>query len=70
MIRSKSLIYAAVLFLLVGCGSTSIFSESSSTSGDVPITFNNPVWEPVLADPSIIRGDDGTFYAFGTQDNA
>lgn len=32
-------------------------------------TFSNPVFEPVLADPSIIRGDDGYFYAYGTEDD-
>ena len=26
-------------------------------------TFNNPVWEPILADPSIIRDENGVWYA-------
>ncbi|MBE0701234.1 MAG: family 43 glycosylhydrolase [Acholeplasmataceae bacterium] len=29
--------------------------------------YSNPVWEPVLADPAVIR-HEGTFYAYGTQD--
>ena len=43
---------------------------SNESSEEVPTDYENPVWEPVLADPAIIRGDDGIFYAYGTQDNA
>ncbi|MET3196472.1 family 43 glycosylhydrolase [Gottfriedia sp. OAE603] len=32
-------------------------------------TYVNPVFEPVLADPSIIKGKDQYFYAYGTQDD-
>lgn len=32
-------------------------------------TYSNPVFEPVLADPSIIRAKDNYFYAYGTQDD-
>ncbi|ADU29306.1 family 43 glycosylhydrolase [Evansella cellulosilytica] len=31
--------------------------------------FKNPVFEPVLADPSIIKGEDGYYYAYGTEDD-
>ncbi|WP_274364125.1 family 43 glycosylhydrolase [Paenibacillus thermotolerans] len=34
-----------------------------------PVLYTNPVFEPVLADPSVIRGEDGLFYAFGTEDD-
>jgi arabinan endo-1,5-alpha-L-arabinosidase len=49
---------ATVAFALVtaGCG--------SSTP-----RYENPVFEPVLADPSVVRADDGTFYAYGTEDD-
>ncbi|QGQ94522.1 arabinan endo-1,5-alpha-L-arabinosidase [Paenibacillus psychroresistens] len=30
--------------------------------------YTNPVFEPVLADPAILRGADGFFYAYGTED--
>jgi len=30
--------------------------------------YQNPVYEPVLADPSIIAADDGYYYAYGTED--
>lgn len=31
--------------------------------------YLNPVFEPVFADPSVIRADDGLFYAFATEDD-
>ena len=31
-------------------------------------TYINPVFKPVLADPSIVRTGDGMFYAYGTED--
>jgi len=31
--------------------------------------YHNPVFEPILADPTVIKADDGWFYAYGTQDN-
>lgn len=42
----------------------------SIASSETPTDYTNPVWEPVLADPAVIRDDDGTYYAYGTQDNA
>ncbi|WP_396266269.1 family 43 glycosylhydrolase [Halobacillus amylolyticus] len=30
--------------------------------------YTNPVFEPVLADPTVIKADDGSFYAYGTED--
>lgn len=34
------------------------------------VTYTNPVFEPILADPSVIRDPEtGYFYAYGTQDN-
>jgi arabinan endo-1,5-alpha-L-arabinosidase len=35
----------------------------------ISATYQNPVFEPVLADPSVIKGKDGYFYAYGTQDD-
>jgi arabinan endo-1,5-alpha-L-arabinosidase len=34
-----------------------------------PLAYENPVFEPILADPTAIRTDDGTYYAYGTQDD-
>ncbi|MCC4722333.1 family 43 glycosylhydrolase [Salinicoccus sp. RF5] len=30
--------------------------------------YTNPVFEPTLADPTVIESDDGYFYAYGTED--
>lgn len=32
------------------------------------ISYFNPVFEPIFADPAVIRGDDGYFYAYATED--
>jgi len=51
---------------LAGC--TGLLGENDESGP----TFENPVFEPTLADPSVIRhdGEDGeTFYAYGTEDN-
>lgn len=32
-------------------------------------TYINPVFQPDLADPTIVRGNDGWFYAYGTQND-
>ncbi|WP_027408512.1 family 43 glycosylhydrolase [Anoxybacteroides tepidamans] len=34
-----------------------------------PASYENPVFGPTFADPSIIRGDDGYYYAYGTEDD-
>ncbi|MDQ0257242.1 beta-xylosidase [Evansella vedderi] len=31
--------------------------------------YQNPVFEPVIADPSIIKAEDGFYYVYGTEDN-
>lgn len=41
--------------------------QDFSTSKDT-VTYQNPVFEPVLADPSVIQEGD-FFYAYGTEDN-
>jgi arabinan endo-1,5-alpha-L-arabinosidase len=51
-------------FVLFGC------EANDDDDEDDPITestYKNPVWEPILADPSVIR-HEGVYYAFGTQD--
>lgn len=32
-------------------------------------TYVNPVFEPVLADPGVLRAEDGSFYVYGTEDD-
>lgn len=43
-------------------------SDPASYSSQIR-TFQNPVFEPILADPTIIRTEDNWFYAYGTQDD-
>ena len=57
IIVRRLLLACVVVSLLVGC---------TNEIGDAE--FTNPVYEPVLADPSIIKAEDGYFYAYGTED--
>jgi arabinan endo-1,5-alpha-L-arabinosidase len=43
--------------------------SSCSSKEEAALTYENPVFEPVIADPSIIKATDGHFYAFGTEDD-
>lgn len=43
--------------------------SAGGSSGTPTATYENPVFEPVFADPSVVRTDDGTFYAYGTEDD-
>ena len=49
------ILICAILFC--GCEST----EKDSTY------YQNPVFEPDLADPTVIKANDGWFYAYGTE---
>ena len=52
--------------LLLGCktGHQKLSKEESVSH------FQNPVFEPILADPTVIRDrNNGAYYAYGTQDN-
>lgn len=49
-----------IIITLNGC-------EKDEEPTQEQITFSNPVFEPVLADPSIIY-HEGTYYVYGTQD--
>ncbi len=62
--RALALILAALcLFLCAACA-----PEKVPGCTDGPKTYANPVFTPVFADPCIIRGDDGYFYAYATED--
>ena len=52
--------------LLFSCGDDD--HQDPAVDGDKPATYTNPVFEPVLADPSIVRSAD-YFYAYGTEDD-
>ena len=57
----KKLLVLMMLLFLVAC--------DQKEEEEIPMkTFTNPVFEPVMADPSIIRAEDGYFYAYATED--
>jgi arabinan endo-1,5-alpha-L-arabinosidase len=64
--RSKTVAGAGIFLFLFG---VFLFVWFYRLSPDEAIVYQNPVFEPVLADPSVIRGEDGYFYAFGTEDD-
>ncbi len=47
--------------LLIHCEKDSVYQPPKQG------LYTNPVFEPDLADPTIIRTSDGTFYAYGTE---
>ncbi|PYZ97526.1 arabinan endo-1,5-alpha-L-arabinosidase [Alteribacter lacisalsi] len=46
-----------------------IYAFTNDSAPSAGPDYENPVFEPVIADPSVIRGEDGYFYAYGTEDN-
>lgn len=71
----KSFIYISVtllaaLFFQAACTEKSnevLIWNDSPTSADT--LYQNPIFEPDLADPSIVRAADGAFYAYGTENS-
>ncbi|SEN92507.1 arabinan endo-1,5-alpha-L-arabinosidase [bacterium A37T11] len=65
--------FLCVIFL-VSCGKGGGDNPIKDTAegSDEPVitglTYKNPVFQPILADPSVIKAGD-TFYAYGTQDD-
>lgn len=74
--RRNVLSFSGMLLIMTfGCNSSS--QDSQDTPDDDPDEnqeieeghYINPVFQPVFADPSVIKADDGYFYAYGTEDN-
>lgn len=61
------LILMVCISMFAACHRTVRTSSESGT--EQTATYQNPVFEPVFADPSILHADDGWFYAYGTQDD-
>ncbi|ERM83075.1 hypothetical protein P872_06265 [Rhodonellum psychrophilum GCM71 = DSM 17998] len=61
---------AMVALSMQGCGepSSNLPDPIEQNPGQKQKTFINPVFEPVLADPSVLQEGDN-FYAYGTEDN-
>ena len=63
-------ILLAASMLAAGLGSCADGSTSQSTGGSgnsAQTEYNNPVYEPVFADPCIIE-HEGKYYAYATED--
>ncbi|WP_257668383.1 family 43 glycosylhydrolase [Parapedobacter tibetensis] len=63
---------SALLVIIASCGKSAgdNVPEDKKPSNGHKTTYVNPVFEPILADPSVIRdSESGDFYAYGTQDN-
>jgi arabinan endo-1,5-alpha-L-arabinosidase len=56
------------VFAVVGCGSEAGNSNPGKAEKNKEQTYSNPVFSPVLADPSIVE-HEGYFYAYGTENN-
>ena len=58
-----------LMLLVLACGNT--INKEELTKDDPPASvtlfYQNPLFEPDLADPSFIRAADGWFYAYGTE---
>lgn len=71
MNKSK-LFYLIIPFLFTACGKSGVSDKKGGEEPTLPtktIEFTNPVFEPILADPSIVKGEDGWFYGYGTEDD-
>ncbi len=70
----KYLKYISALFVFALLAGSSCLDEQKGKSPDLenpknePTTYINPVFTPVLADPSVLKADEA-FYAYGTEDN-
>ena len=62
----KQLHLLLLLALLVSCKRIPAVDTPTAKN---PFEYRNPVYEPILADPTVIRADDGWFYAYGTSDD-
>lgn len=57
----RGIVVIFLLMALTGCTAKHGTSETA--------LYQNPVFQPVLADPSVIQAKDGYIYAYGTEDD-
>lgn len=64
-----STIVLSLGMITCACSKDKVVEKNIDTTADTPpLTYVNPVFQPVLADPTIVMAD-GFFYAYGTEDN-
>lgn len=56
---------SVLLLLLLMSG---LILACEGNGDDDVLTYTNPILEPVIADPTIIKADDGYFYVYATED--
>jgi arabinan endo-1,5-alpha-L-arabinosidase len=60
----------AAMFIVFACGNATneaLYWTDPPSSADT--LYQNPLFEPDLADPSFVRAPDGWFYAYGTEND-
>ncbi|WP_042357210.1 family 43 glycosylhydrolase [Bacillus rubiinfantis] len=55
------------MMLITGCSNNP--ANEPSKKSDSIVQYQNPVFTPVIADPTIIKGKDDYFYIYGTEEN-
>ncbi|MCG1008466.1 family 43 glycosylhydrolase [Salinicoccus sp. ID82-1] len=59
--KRRLIVIIAGIIVIAGIGVAALLMNRDEV-------YTNPVFEPTLADPSVIEADDGYFYAYGTED--
>lgn len=61
--------FVKYVFLSVAMAcSAQLFAQVSAASSETPKQYSNPVIDYSLPDPTVIKGDDGYFYLYATED--
>lgn len=60
----KRILIIIMLLLLTGCK----VDEEIDLNNNYNNPYTNPVFKPVMADPTIIKAEDGYYYVYGTED--
>lgn len=68
MFKTKYLLLLAFVVLSATCRKDPE-SNGSRYTPPPPGYYRNPVFQPVFADPSVIKAEDGYFYAYATEDD-
>lgn len=60
------MIFLFIITALTGCAP----AAPGKADGTQPSSaeYTNPVFEPILADPTVVKGPGGVYYAYGTED--
>ena len=80
--KNKGVVALLLCSMLIGCGTNSVNSNATSSftsssenieydystyyNGEFPLNNNDQPYKGEIADPSVVKGDDGKFYVFST----